>query len=96
MEFGFSRNFLIISKDSRDRNDRIPQGGTASDSAQDKVVNILPGKGSWLGEFFDPAEPEDYWETPHVHRATWQLLPCHVLGQSLGLMQLILGQSLGF
>ena len=30
---------------------------------QDKVVNILPGKGSWLGEFFDPAEPEDYWDT---------------------------------
>ena len=38
---------------------------------QDKVVNILPGKGSWLGEFFDPAEPDDYWETPRSHRATW-------------------------
>jgi hypothetical protein len=35
------------------------------------VVNILPGKGSWLGEFFDPAEPDDYWETPRSHRATW-------------------------
>ena len=35
------------------------------------MVNILPGKGSWLGEFFDPAEPEDYWEKPHVHHVTW-------------------------
>ena len=41
---------------------------------KDKVVNILPGKGSWLGEFFDPAEPEDYWETPHVHHVTWWYL----------------------
>ncbi len=39
---------------------------------KDKVVNILPGKGSWLGEFFDPAEPEDYWEKPHVHHVTWR------------------------
>lgn len=41
---------------------------------EDKVVNILPGKGSWLGEFFDPAEPEDYWETPHVHHVSFKCI----------------------
>ena len=38
-------------------------------SLQEKVVNILPGKGSWLGEFFDPNEPEDYWEEERKHQA---------------------------
>eukprot|EP00435_Cladocopium_sp_Y103_P045019 s892_g12.t2 len=41
---------------------------------QDKVVNILPGKGSWLGEFFDPAEPDDYWETPRSHRVSFKCI----------------------
>ena len=42
------------------------------DHKMDKVVNILPGKGSWLGEFFDPTQPQDYWEEPHTHHATWE------------------------
>lgn len=44
------------------------------DNAEDKVVNILPGKGSWLGEFFDPAEPDDYWETPRSHRVSFKCI----------------------
>eukprot|EP00913_Durusdinium_trenchii_P032317 g30258.t1 len=44
------------------------------DGSEDKVVNIVPGKGSWLGEFFDPAEPEDHWATPHFHQVSFKCI----------------------
>ncbi|CAE7558756.1 unnamed protein product [Symbiodinium natans] len=44
------------------------------DKSEDKVVNILPGKGGWLGEFFDPAAPEDHWDAPRAHQVSFKCI----------------------
>lgn len=34
-------------------------------ATDDKFLRLLPGKGGWLGEFFDPNQKDDYWEVEH-------------------------------
>ncbi len=33
---------------------------------------IQPGKGGWLGEFYDPNQPNDYWEKAHPAIVSWR------------------------
>ena len=33
---------------------------------------VRPGKGGWLGEFYDPNQDDEYWERPHPALVSWR------------------------
>ena len=41
-------------------------------TTDDGMSTVHPGKGGWLGEFYDPNIPSDYWEKPHTHPISYR------------------------
>lgn len=42
--------------------------GELVSTTNDRLHPISPGKGGWIGEFFDPNIASDYWDKPHPWR----------------------------
>ena len=36
------------------------------------IRTVQPGKGGWLGEFYDPNQEKGYWERPHPALVSWR------------------------
>lgn len=43
-------------------------------TTDDGMSTVRPGKGGWLGEFYDPNIASDYWEKPHAHPISYRCI----------------------
>jgi len=60
--------------------------------SEDGMDTLRPGKGGWLGEFYDPSQAEDYWDQEHNHPVSYKCVSENC--QSLALLRKALHHTL--